>query len=140
MVQSQRAQQESYQRVQALLLVQDMVARIGTNRTAADCYVQATPLGTGNAAVPDASACVAVGTTAAQLNRATQDLKDWKDLLLGSAERLRRQQRGRHPVRARLRDQGRHHGRVPGRRGLAGCADRRRAAGGHRLRHRIVWR
>lgn len=86
MVQSQRAQQESYQRVQALLLVQDMVTRISSNRTAADCYVQATALGTGNAAVPDASACVATGTTAAQLTRATQDLQDWKSLLLGAAE------------------------------------------------------
>lgn len=86
MVQSQRAQQESYQRVQALLLVQDMVTRIATNRTAADCYVQASALGTGNSAVPDASGCVATGTTAAQLARATQDLQDWKSLLLGAAE------------------------------------------------------
>lgn len=86
MVQSQRAQQESYQRVQAMLLVQDMIARIGSNRAAADCYVQATPLGTGNTAVPDASGCTAVGATAAQLTRVTQDLTDWKALLLGSAE------------------------------------------------------
>ncbi|WP_332814658.1 type IV pilus modification protein PilV [Ramlibacter sp.] len=84
MVQSQRAQLESYQRVQALLLVQDMVARINTNRVAADCYVQAAAMGTGNNAVPDASAC-GVGT-ADQKTRATQDLTEWKSLLLGSAE------------------------------------------------------
>ena len=86
MIQSQRAQLESYQRVQALLLVQDMVARINTNRVAADCYVQAAALGTGNAATPDATACAAADATVAQKTRVTQDLIDWKALLLGSAE------------------------------------------------------
>ncbi|HYF20456.1 MAG TPA: type IV pilus modification protein PilV [Ramlibacter sp.] len=84
MVQSQRAQLESYQRVQALLIVQDMVSRINTNRAAADCYVQAGALGTGNAATPDASACTS--GTAGQRTRVTQDLVEWKALLLGSAE------------------------------------------------------
>ena len=87
MVQSQRGQVESYQRVQALLLVQDMVARINTNRVAADCYVTATPLGTENNTVPDASACAATGVTASQKARTTQDLIDWKALLLGSTEK-----------------------------------------------------
>jgi type IV pilus assembly protein PilV len=86
MIQSQRAQLESYQRVQALLLVQDMAARINTNRVAADCYITATALGTGNTATPDASACAATGVTTAQKARTTQDLTDWKALLLGSAE------------------------------------------------------
>lgn len=86
MLQSQRAQLESYQRVQALLLVQDMVARINGNRAAADCYVQAQALGTGNAATPDAAAC-AVGSVS-QKARVTQDLTEWKNLLLGSAEVL----------------------------------------------------
>ncbi|MGZ5181366.1 MAG: type IV pilus modification protein PilV [Ramlibacter sp.] len=85
MIQSQRAQLESYQRVQALLIVQDMVARINANRVAADCYVQAGALGTGNSATPDASGC-AVGNIA-QKARATQDLTQWQNLLLGSSEK-----------------------------------------------------
>ena len=57
MIQSQRAQQESYQRMQALLLVQDMASRINGNRAAADCYVQASALGTGNTATPALGTC-----------------------------------------------------------------------------------
>jgi type IV pilus assembly protein PilV len=85
MIQSQRAQLESYQRMQALLLVQDMVARINGNRAAADCYVQASALGTNNTATPALSAC-GYATTTAQGARALQDLTEWKSELLGSAE------------------------------------------------------
>lgn len=85
MVQSQRAQVESYQRSQALLLVQDMASRINTNRVAADCYAVAGTVGTGLASSSlDATAC-AVGN-AAQKDRATKDLRDWNELLKGSAE------------------------------------------------------
>lgn len=83
MVQSQRAQLESYQRVQALLLVQDMVARITNNRTAADCYQLVGDL-TATSTAPTAAAC-AVGS-ANQKARATQDLGDWQNLLAGAAE------------------------------------------------------
>jgi len=83
MVQSQRAQLESYQRVQALLLVQDMVARIGNNRKAADCYQLVGDLSATSAA-PSAAGC---GTGSAnQKTRATQDLVDWQNLLAGAAE------------------------------------------------------
>ena len=84
MIQSQRAQVESYQRVQALLLVQDMTARLNANKAVAGCYVVASFLGTGNAIVPAPSACT-VGT-ADQKSRVTSDLTEWRDLLLGSAE------------------------------------------------------
>jgi len=84
MIQSQRAQVESYQRVQALLLVQDMASRMAANKTVAGCYVLATYVGTSGAAIPAASAC-ATGT-ADQKARVEQDLTDWRDLLLGSAE------------------------------------------------------
>lgn len=84
MVQSQRAQLESYQRVQALMLVQDMVARMSSNKAAAACYVTVNPLGTGNGATPDASGC-ATGTSA-EKTKVTSDLTEWKGLLLGSAE------------------------------------------------------
>lgn len=86
MIQSQRAQLESYQRMQALLLVQDMVARINGNRVAADCYVQAAALGTGNTAAPALGVCAYDPLASPQGARALQDLAQWKDLLLGSAE------------------------------------------------------
>jgi type IV pilus assembly protein PilV len=84
MIQSQRAQVESYQRVQALLLAQDIVARMNSNRAVAACYVLPTFVGTGNATVPAAAACTT--GTGDQRTRAEQDLTDWRDLLLGSAE------------------------------------------------------
>jgi type IV pilus assembly protein PilV len=84
MIESQRAQLEAYQRAQALLLVQDMASRINGNRLAADCYAQAVVFGTGNAAAPSAATC-GVGS-ASQKARATQDLVEWQNLLLGSTE------------------------------------------------------
>jgi len=84
MVESQRAQLESYQRVQALLLVQDMAARMNANKAAAPCYVSASAYGTGNATAPNAGGC-ASGTTE-QKARATADLVDWDNLLKGAAE------------------------------------------------------
>lgn len=84
MIQSQRAQLDSYQRVQALLLLQDMASRINANKAAANCYVTATYIGTGNETVPAASACL-VGT-AEQKARVARDMTEWRDLLLGSAE------------------------------------------------------
>lgn len=86
MIQSQRAQVESYQRVQALLLVQDMAARLNANKAVASCYVLATFLGTSGSAVPAATACAVAGATVDQKDRVTQDLTEWRDLLLGSAE------------------------------------------------------
>lgn len=88
MLQSQRSQMESYQRVQALVVLQDMVSRINTNRKAAACYAVTTAadgspfLGTGSALTP---AC-AVGT-AEQQARAVQDMTEWHNLLLGSTEK-----------------------------------------------------
>jgi type IV pilus assembly protein PilV len=87
MVQSQRAQQESYQRVQAVLLVQDMVARIGTNRGAADCYLPAGAVGTGSAVLTATPGCT-LATTDPRQQRALDDLNAWRNLLLGSAESL----------------------------------------------------
>ena len=88
MVQSQRSQMESYQRVQALVVLQDMVNRINTNRKAAACYAvttgaNGTPfLGTNSTVTP---ACT-VGT-AEQKEQAKRDLTEWNSLLLGSAEK-----------------------------------------------------
>jgi type IV pilus assembly protein PilV len=84
MIQSQRAQLESYQRVQALMMVQDMATRLATNKAVAGCYVLATYIGTSATTVPAASSC-ATGTTT-QKDRMTQDLTEWRDMLLGSSE------------------------------------------------------
>lgn len=86
---SQRSETESYQRAQAIILMQDMVSRINTNRQVASCYAftsdaaDGTPyLGSEATATP---ACNAVGT-AAQRTRAVQDMQEWSALLEGAAE------------------------------------------------------
>lgn len=86
--QSQRSEMESYQRVQALVLLNDMVGRINANRKVASCYAFTTDtangapyLGTSATAVP---ACTA--GTAEQYARAIQDMQDWSALLAGAAE------------------------------------------------------
>lgn len=85
MVQSQRAQLESYQRIQALLLVQDMAARLNANKTVAECYVTATWIGTSQTTVPTVGGC-GVGTTD-EKTRMVADMTEWRDLLLGAAEK-----------------------------------------------------
>jgi type IV pilus assembly protein PilV len=87
MLQSQRAEMESYQRAQALVLLQDMVGRIRANPTAAPCYAitdatAGTPyMGVGSSALP---AC-ALGTLEAY-TLANSDLAAWDSLLKGTAE------------------------------------------------------
>ena len=88
MARSTRNEMESYQRVQALTLVQDMVSRINANRQVAACYSNgATGLttGTGSAAPPTC----ATGTptpTALQAATANADLAAWRSALLGASE------------------------------------------------------
>jgi type IV pilus assembly protein PilV len=93
MVQSQRSQMESYQRMQALVVLQDMVNRINTNRKAAACYALPGPIGTGYA-VPATTTLAVTATcpvaTAEQIawaKRTDQDIREWNNLLLGSAEK-----------------------------------------------------
>lgn len=93
MVQSQNSQLESYQRVQALALAQDMVSRINANSAVASCYVLASYLGTNSPLVSGTAATTnkanvpqCTAGTANQQARANQDLADWHDLILGSAE------------------------------------------------------
>lgn len=87
MMQSQRSEGESYQRVQALILAQDMVNRINANRKVATCYAfttdaaNGTPfLGTGSEITP---ACTE--GSAQQNAQAVSDLEDWHALLSGAA-------------------------------------------------------
>jgi len=88
LLQSQRSQMESYQRVQALMMMEDMVSRINTNRKAASCYAITTNgsspfLGTGSSLIPGCTT-----GTAEQQALATSDMSAWNSLLLGSDEKL----------------------------------------------------
>ena len=81
---------ESYQRGQALILMQDMADRISTNRNAAGCYnlttntTTGTPyLGMGYAGTP---VCAAAVGTAATRALADADLQAWNNALQGAAE------------------------------------------------------
>lgn len=89
LVRAQQAEFESYQRKQALMLIEDIVARLKANRPVADdCYAVTTDtssgtpyLGTGNT--------IAFGCTAgsaAQQARAVADLQQFEAALLGAGE------------------------------------------------------
>lgn len=87
---SQQLEMESYQRAQALVLLQDMADRINANRKVAACYAVTTDatngtpyLGTNSSITPNCSS----GTTA-QYTRANEDLTAWHNTLRGSAETL----------------------------------------------------
>jgi type IV pilus assembly protein PilV len=111
MVQSQRSEMESYQRVQALILLQDMAGRISANRMAASCYnftnaTSGTPyLGTTATYAPVCNAAKIINyynlsqnspysaltapTTAAATSpaaTAVSDMSAWSTLLQGAAE------------------------------------------------------
>lgn len=73
----QNANLESFQRAQAVLLVQDMAERISANRNNASSYVTGSTQGTGNAL----QSC---GATAS----ASSDLCQWSNALLGASEKL----------------------------------------------------
>ncbi len=85
---AQKAELEAYQRAQALILLQDIVSRIKSNRQAAGCYAitdaanGAPALGTGNGVT---YACAAFGTTESRLV-ADADMAAWDNLLKGAAE------------------------------------------------------
>lgn len=87
-VTSQRAETESYQRAQALLLLQDMVARLNTNRGVAACYAITTNLSSGSPyAGVGSSAPPSCGLGNVQAyTLANTDLATWDSLLKGSAE------------------------------------------------------
>jgi len=70
------SQMESYQRSQALELVQDMAARIKDNWINAASYVTAAPLGTGYASCTPSGASAGVAA----------DQCEWSNELLGAAE------------------------------------------------------
>ena len=67
-------QMESYQRAQALVLLNDMAARVALNRVNAPDYVTADPVGVG-------MTCPGVSA-----NRQEADMAEWCELLQGAAE------------------------------------------------------
>lgn len=69
---------ESFQRAQALTLVQDMTQRLQANRDQNASYVTANPVGTGDAAP---ASCAGAGT------RAQIDLCEWSNALKGASEK-----------------------------------------------------
>lgn len=72
-------QVESYQRAQALILLQDMANRIALNRNQAAAYVtDVEPIGTG----------MAGGCPADNVTRVERDVREWCQFLLGAAETL----------------------------------------------------
>lgn len=89
-ISAQQAQVETYQRAQAMLLVNDMVDRIALNREARRCYtisdaVSGTPyLGTGNTTAYN---CLGWGTNDTR-DLADADMAAWGDLLKGASEQL----------------------------------------------------
>ena len=67
---------ESYQRAHAVLLMQDMIDRINSNRTNASSYVSADVLGTGSTVNCSAPATLA-----------DRDRCEWQSALLGASEK-----------------------------------------------------
>ena len=74
-MQGLRSEMESYQRVQALILLQDMAGRINANRVNAATYV-ANDIGTGDAQPADCTA----------LAGQPRDICEWSNALKGSGE------------------------------------------------------
>jgi type IV pilus assembly protein PilV len=86
MVRANTAEMESYQRVQAVILMRDMLNRINSNRAVAACYSNGpagTQFGTGYAGAPTCAS-----GTPAQNAQAVADMTAWHAALLGSAETL----------------------------------------------------
>jgi len=96
-VHAQRAELESYQRAQAMVLMTDIVDRINTNRKGAVCYsITTTPaagtsyLGAAGAGKYNVAgyACPALATNPDAVTRAGLDLQFIDQMLLGAAETL----------------------------------------------------
>jgi len=94
---AQRAELESYQRAQAIVLMTDIVDRINTNRKAAICYnITTTPasgtsfLGTAGTGKYDIAAysCPAMATNPAAVARTQLDLTFIDQMLLGASETM----------------------------------------------------
>ena len=74
------AESESFQRAQAILMMNDMIDRIAINRSNAATYVRASPVGTGDSL---GSFCGAVTSSSPAV---VSDTCDWRNTLRGASE------------------------------------------------------
>ncbi|WP_295876325.1 type IV pilus modification protein PilV [uncultured Zhongshania sp.] len=86
MVRTVQQEAESYQRLQALNVLQDMVDRINANRAVADCYSYGAAGSTMGHNVSALTSC-SLGD-ASQQAIANADLTEWNNLLQGAAEQI----------------------------------------------------
>ena len=91
-IQAQQAELESYQRAQALILVNDMADRVNANRRAAGCYNFTTTTASGapfagGGSGNSAPVCGPYGTIETRA-RANADMTEWHDTLNGAGEQL----------------------------------------------------
>jgi len=88
-MQAQQGEVESYQRVQAMVLLQDMVGRISANRSVAACYaITATNTGSPYYGTGAAALTACSSGTINAYERANADMAAWSNLLTGSSETL----------------------------------------------------
>lgn len=76
----QSSEMESYQRTQALILLDDMVNRINANRLTASAYPTSAPLAS------PVGAGMTCSTTDGTSTRVQHDIKEWCNALQGAAE------------------------------------------------------
>jgi type IV pilus assembly protein PilV len=77
----QTVEVESYARSQALVLLDDMAARLSAHRGVAATYVTASPAGTGDTQPTDCSGTLPLGVAGV-----TRDMCEWSNALKGSTE------------------------------------------------------
>jgi type IV pilus assembly protein PilV len=95
---AQRAEQESYQRAQAMILMSDIVDRINANRKVAVCYaitpsagttfLGTTPAGTGTKYNVGGFTCPSMATNPNAVSRAGTDIAFIDSMLLGASETM----------------------------------------------------
>ncbi|HZW86793.1 MAG TPA: type IV pilus modification protein PilV [Gallionella sp.] len=88
MIKSQRSELESYQRVQALIMLQDIAGRIEANRNVASCYALTGTSGTPYLGTTGAAILPCATGTPQQQTQFNNDSTAWNQLLLGAAETL----------------------------------------------------
>lgn len=89
LVTTQQGEMESYQRKQAMVLLQDMIDRMTGNPLAANCYAFTTNLTNGSPALGTGygGTFVCGAGSASQQARGSADLQGWHDALLGTSEK-----------------------------------------------------
>jgi type IV pilus assembly protein PilV len=84
---TRQLEMESYQRAQAVILLQDMVGRLSSNNKAAACYAITDPASGAPYFGVDAAAPANCGIgTIVQQTTAMSDMTQWHDLLNGASE------------------------------------------------------